>query len=81
MFALPPAGGPNTHPARPGGGHDRWTSRVRGAWGHVGGGLALGVAAENPGSNVNLLTDDEHREPLTGSPFFTAAPVTIAASP
>jgi hypothetical protein len=41
----------------------------------------VGVAAENPGSNVNLLTDDEHREPLTGSPFFTAAPVTIAASP
>jgi anaerobic selenocysteine-containing dehydrogenase len=24
----------------PGGGHDRWTSRVRGAWGHVGSGLA-----------------------------------------
>lgn len=33
MFSLPPAGAPNTRPARPGAGwpHGRWKSRVRGA--------------------------------------------------
>jgi formate dehydrogenase len=47
-------------------------------WGHDGGDLRLSSAVAEPGVNVNDLTDDLACEPLTGTPYFTGVPVTLA---
>ena len=47
-------------------------------WGHTGDNLRLRRAVESPGSNFNVLTDDEGVEAITGTPYFTGVPVTLS---
>lgn len=48
-------------------------------WGHTGTDVRLGLAGQAPGVNVNLLTDDETCEAVTGTPYYTGVPVTVSA--
>ncbi|MDE2395302.1 MAG: molybdopterin-dependent oxidoreductase [Burkholderiales bacterium] len=48
-------------------------------WGHSLAGARLGVAAERPGVNLNLLMDDRVRDPLSGNAVLSGAPVTLEA--
>lgn len=46
-------------------------------WGHSKPGTRTRVAAEHAGVNTNVLTDDEHLEPITGTAVLSGIPVTI----
>lgn len=46
-------------------------------WGHDGEGVALRVATEQPGVNMNLLASEQEIEPLSGNALLTAIPVEI----
>jgi anaerobic selenocysteine-containing dehydrogenase len=48
-------------------------------WGHRGEGLALRVASQHPGVNVNDLTDPEMIEPVTGNAILNGVPVEVRA--
>ena len=48
-------------------------------WGHDEPQARLRVAAERPGVNVNLLTDDAEVDPLTGNAVFNGVRVTVVA--
>lgn len=48
-------------------------------WGHDEPQARMHVAAERPGVNVNLLTDDEDVDPLTGNAVLNAVRVTVVA--
>jgi anaerobic selenocysteine-containing dehydrogenase len=52
-------------------------------WGHDVEGTRLRVAAERPGTNSNVLADDELLEPVTGTAVLNGIPVDVtrAASP
>jgi anaerobic selenocysteine-containing dehydrogenase len=47
-------------------------------WGHDLAGSELDVAARHPGVNVNLLTDDEAVDALTGTAVLNGVPVDLA---
>ena len=47
-------------------------------WGHDATDARLGVATREPGANVNLLTDDEACEAVTGTPCYTGVPVVLS---
>ena len=47
-------------------------------WGHGVRGTRLGVAAEKPGVNSNVLTDDRILDPLSGNAALNAIPVAIS---
>lgn len=46
-------------------------------WGHNVRGTKLSVAAEKPGVNSNILTDDERIDELSGNAVLNAIPVTV----
>ena len=46
-------------------------------WGHGVPGTRLGVAAERPGVNSNILTDDRAIDPLSGTSVLNGIPVSI----
>ena len=48
-------------------------------WGHDLPGTRLAVAAERPGVNMNLLLDDEERDPLSGNAVLSGVAVTLSA--
>ena len=50
-------------------------------WGHGATGSRLSVADRQPGSNVNLLTDDVGGDAVTGTPSYTGVPVTLSPAP
>lgn len=47
-------------------------------WGHGVPGTRLGVAAERPGVNANVLTDDRALDPLSGTSVLNGIPVSVA---
>jgi hypothetical protein len=47
-------------------------------WGHGRGGTRLGVAAGQPGVNVNQLNDGSQLDPLSGTAVLNGIPVDIA---
>jgi anaerobic selenocysteine-containing dehydrogenase len=49
-------------------------------WGHDRSGIRMGVAARQPGVNVNLLTDGRSLDPLSGTSVLNGVPVVIAAA-
>ena len=48
-------------------------------WGHGVGGTRMSVAADKPGVNSNVLTDDRVLDPLSGNAVLNAIPVTVSA--
>lgn len=46
-------------------------------WGHNHTGTRLGVACEHPGVNVNLLTDEQEFDPISGNAVLNGVPVSI----
>ncbi len=46
-------------------------------WGHSEPGTAMRVAAEKPGVNSNVLTDDRALDPLSGTSVLNGIPVTV----
>ncbi|MGA0862578.1 MAG: molybdopterin-dependent oxidoreductase [Ilumatobacteraceae bacterium] len=46
-------------------------------WGHSVAGTRMSVAAEKPGVNSNILTDDAVVDPLSGNGVLSAIPVTV----
>ncbi len=48
-------------------------------WGHGLPGARLTLAAERPGANLNLLLDENARDPLSGNAVLSGAAVTMAA--
>lgn len=50
-------------------------------WGHDTDGAQLHVAEERPGTNSNILADEELLEPLTGTAVLNGIPVEVAAAP
>ena len=48
-------------------------------WGHHLPGVRLSVAARHPGVNVNILTDSDALDPLSGNAVLNAVPVTVKA--
>ena len=50
-------------------------------WGHDGDGLALSVAAEHPGANVNALVDEAEVDPLSGNAVLNGVPVSLSPVP
>ena len=46
-------------------------------WGHGAPGTRLGVAAERPGVNSNILTDDRAIDPLSGTSVLNGIPVSV----
>ena len=48
-------------------------------WGHGQAGTRLGVAATQPGVNVNQLNDGTHLDPLSGTAVLNGLPVEISA--
>jgi len=49
-------------------------------WGHDLAGSQLTVAARHPGVNMNLLLDDEARDPLSGTSVLSGIPVRLSAA-
>ncbi|MEM6732162.1 MAG: molybdopterin dinucleotide binding domain-containing protein, partial [Myxococcota bacterium] len=49
-------------------------------WGHDGDGARLRVAAERPGVNVNVLSDNQLLDGITGNAAFNGVPVDVAPS-
>jgi anaerobic selenocysteine-containing dehydrogenase len=47
-------------------------------WGHDLEGVELGVARAHAGTNSNVLTDEEHVEPLTGTAVLNGIPVEVS---
>ncbi|MDP1900504.1 MAG: molybdopterin-dependent oxidoreductase [Rubrivivax sp.] len=47
-------------------------------WGHDLPGAQLGVAARQPGANLNALLDDAERDPLSGNAVLSGVAVTLA---
>jgi anaerobic selenocysteine-containing dehydrogenase len=47
-------------------------------WGHDAEGAQLQLAAQDPGINTNILTDDEALDPLSGTSVLNGIPVEIA---
>jgi anaerobic selenocysteine-containing dehydrogenase len=47
-------------------------------WGHDAPDVRLRVASANAGINSNLLSDDQHVDPLSGTAVFNGIPVTVA---
>ncbi len=47
-------------------------------WGHDAEGSRMRVAAEHPGANSNVLTDELVLEPLTGTAVLNGIPVQVA---
>ncbi|MFX1682600.1 molybdopterin-dependent oxidoreductase [Mitsuaria sp. CC2] len=50
-------------------------------WGHDLAGSRLSVAARHPGVNMNLLLDDEARDPVSGTSVLSGIPVRLSAAP
>jgi anaerobic selenocysteine-containing dehydrogenase len=48
-------------------------------WGHDQPGSRLGVAAANPGGNLNALMDENRRDPLSGNAVLSGVEVTMSA--
>jgi anaerobic selenocysteine-containing dehydrogenase len=46
-------------------------------WGHDEPGTALSVAAQRPGTNSNLLTDELALDPLSGTAVLNGIPVEV----
>ena len=46
-------------------------------WGHDLPGIQLGVAAERPGANLNVLLDENQRDPLSGNAVLSGIPITM----
>ncbi|MDH0864891.1 molybdopterin-dependent oxidoreductase [Mitsuaria sp. GD03876] len=49
-------------------------------WGHDLAGSQLAVAARHPGVNMNLLLDDEARDPVSGTSVLSGIPVRLSAA-
>jgi anaerobic selenocysteine-containing dehydrogenase len=49
-------------------------------WGHDAPGARLGVAAQRPGTNSNVLTDDSRTDALSGTAVLNGIPVTVRAA-
>jgi anaerobic selenocysteine-containing dehydrogenase len=49
-------------------------------WGHEGAGIALRLATQRPGVNMNLLTDDAVLEPVVGNAVMNGVPVEVEAA-
>ena len=49
-------------------------------WGHDAPGARMGVAANRPGVNSNVLTDDQVIDPLSGNGVLNGIPVTVSPS-
>ena len=47
-------------------------------WGHDADGIAMAVASAHAGVNVNLLTDEEALDPLSGNAALSGLPVRLA---
>jgi anaerobic selenocysteine-containing dehydrogenase len=47
-------------------------------WGHDLPGTQMGVAAERPGVNLNVLLDENLRDPLSGNAVLSGVPITMA---
>lgn len=47
-------------------------------WGHNLPGTQMGVAAERPGVNLNVLLDENLRDPLSGNAVLSGVPITMA---
>jgi len=47
-------------------------------WGHDQDGARLGVAAQRPGANLNVLLDDALRDPLSGTSVLNGLPVRLS---
>jgi anaerobic selenocysteine-containing dehydrogenase len=47
-------------------------------WGHDAEGATLSLAAQEPGINTNILTDDEALDPLSGTSVLNGIPVEIS---
>jgi anaerobic selenocysteine-containing dehydrogenase len=47
-------------------------------WGHDLPGTQMGVAAERPGVNLNLLLDENLRDPLSGNAVLSGVPIVMA---
>ncbi|UXH77819.1 molybdopterin-dependent oxidoreductase [Roseateles amylovorans] len=50
-------------------------------WGHDLAGAQLQVAARQPGVNMNLLLDEESRDPVSGTSVLSGVPVRLSAAP
>jgi anaerobic selenocysteine-containing dehydrogenase len=50
-------------------------------WGHDEPGVRLRVAAERPGTNSNVLTDELALDPLSGTSVLNGIPVSVEAVP
>ena len=46
-------------------------------WGHTSPGTSLGVASRYPGVNTNILADEEHLDPVSGTAVLNGIPVSI----
>ncbi|OWQ86898.1 molybdopterin-binding oxidoreductase [Roseateles aquatilis] len=49
-------------------------------WGHDLAGSQLSVAAQHPGVNMNLLLDEEARDPVSGTSVLSGIPVRLSAA-
>jgi anaerobic selenocysteine-containing dehydrogenase len=49
-------------------------------WGHDAAGARLGVAAQRPGTNSNVLTDDSQTDAISGTAVLNGIPVTVRAA-
>jgi anaerobic selenocysteine-containing dehydrogenase len=49
-------------------------------WGHDLPGIQLGVAAERPGANLNVLLDENQRDPLSGNAVLSGIAIEMRAS-
>lgn len=49
-------------------------------WGHNAAGSRMGAAAQTPGVNTNILTDDEQVDPLSGTAVLNGIPVSVTAA-
>jgi anaerobic selenocysteine-containing dehydrogenase len=50
-------------------------------WGHDLPGVEMRVAATRPGTSLNALLDDEHRDPLSGNAVLSGVPVSLSPCP
>lgn len=71
-------GGEVLAPVEPMAGMRRGVVSLPHGWGHDRGGTRLGVAAGQPGVNVNQLNDGSQLDPLSGTAVLNGIPVDIA---
>lgn len=71
-------GGEVLAPVEPMPGMRRGVVSLPHGWGHDRSGTRLGVAAGQPGVNVNQLNDGSHLDPLSGTAVLNGIPVDIA---